>query len=132
MTKRMVRLGTLALLVAAVSTCDSGPKAGDLVVELVTPRTELGAAQFSVIATEPYTIDAVSASCAGCTAYTVRVSDREMRGVVTGNFAAGTLLFVTVPDLDGAEAYSFGLQELAAPGFNLVSMSGSSLRLQQR
>jgi hypothetical protein len=132
MTKRIVRLATLAIVVAVVSTCDSGPKAGDLIVELVTPRPELGAAQFSVTATEPYTVDAVTAACAGCTAYTVRVSDREMRGIVTGTFTAGMLLFVTVPDLDGAEAYSFGLQEMAAPGFNLVSLEGSSLRLQQR
>jgi hypothetical protein len=127
-----MRLIIVALLAGAVLTCDSGPKAGELTVELVTPRLQLGAALFRVTALEPQTIDTVTAACAGCQAFVARVSDREVRGIVTGTFGAGPLFRVGVPDRGAGEAFSFALQQLAAPDFHLVSGAGSSLQLLER
>lgn len=128
--KPLRRAATAVVLLAgaALGSCDSGPKAGEIVAEIVTPRTDLGAASFRTRALEPYSIDTVTAACSGCTAYMTRVSDREVRGVVTGRFGAGPLLRVTVSDRDVREPYSVDLLELAAPDYSLPSVAGSSLR----
>ena len=116
---------------AALGSCDSGPKAGEIVAEIVTPVVELGAASFRARALEPYTIDTVTAACTGCMAYMTRVTDREVRGIVTGRFGAGPLLRVTVSDRDVRDPYSVELLELAAPDYSLPSVAGSSLRFQR-
>lgn len=125
---RMRALGTVLAGSVLLGSCDSGPKAGEIVAEIVTPIVELGAASFRARALEPYTVDTVTAACAGCTVYMTRVTDREVRGVVTGRFGAGPLLRVMVSDRSLREPYSVDLLELAAPDYSLPSISGSSLR----
>jgi hypothetical protein len=129
----MRTLTTAAVLAAgmALGSCDSGPKAGEIVAEIVTPVVELGAASFSARALEPYTIDTVAAACTGCSAYMTRVTEREVRGIVTGRFGAGPLLRVTVSDRDVRDPYSVQLLELAAPDYSLPSVAGSSLRFER-
>jgi len=123
---RIVRWTALAVMVAATS-CDSGPKAGEIVAELVTPQQALGAAMFRVNAIETYAIDSVTAACSGCRAFMSRVSEREVRGVVTGSFSAGPLLRVMVSDRDARSSYSVLLLQLAAPTYEIVPLGGSSL-----
>lgn len=117
-----------AALLAALGSCDSGPQGGELAVELVTPHAELGAASFKVTATSPASIDSVLPVCQGCSVYLARVSDREVRGVVTGPFGPGPLIGVLVPDLSLRDAYAFQLLELAVPDYTLRNLTGSSLR----
>jgi hypothetical protein len=64
--KRARTLTAVAALAAgtALGSCDSGPKAGEIVAEIVTPAVELGAASFRARALEPYTIDTVTATSA--------------------------------------------------------------------
>ncbi len=131
---RPVRIATVAAVLGlgtAVGSCDSGPKAGEITAEIVTPVTELGAASFSARALEPYTIDTVTAACSGCTAYMTRVTEREVRGIVTGRFGGGAVLWVTVSDRGVRDPYSIQLLELAAPDYSLPSVAGSSLRFQR-
>ncbi len=123
---RHVRWAALAVMVAAMS-CDSGPKAGEIVAELVTPQQTLGAAMFRVSAVEPYAIDSVTPACSGCRTFTSRVSERELRGVVTGSLSAGPLVRVMVSDRDAQSGYSILLLQLAATTYEIVSLGGSSL-----
>ncbi|KPK07229.1 MAG: hypothetical protein AMS20_03195 [Gemmatimonas sp. SG8_28] len=128
---RTLTVGVVLAAGTALGSCDSGPKAGEIVAEIVTPVVELGAASFRARALEPYTIDTVAAACTGCTAYMTRVTDREVRGIVTGRFGAGPLVRVTVSDRDVRDPYSVELLELAAPDYSLPSVAGSSLRFQR-
>ena len=118
-----------ATVLVALGSCDSGPKSGELTVELVTPHAQLGAASFKVTAVTPASIESVVAACAGCAVYAARVSDREVRGVVTGRFGAGPVIGVVVSDVGLPDAYAFQLYELAAPDYTLRNLVGSSLRI---
>ncbi len=123
------RVLSVAIALAALGSCDSGPKSGELTVELVTPHAQLGAASFKVTAVTPASIESVVAGCTGCAVYTARVSDREVRGVVTGRFGPGPVIGVVVSDVGLPDAYAFQLYELAAPDYTLRTLVGSSLRI---
>ncbi|MDH3291352.1 MAG: hypothetical protein OEO20_00745 [Gemmatimonadota bacterium] len=128
----MNRRGTrrlAAVLVAAVlvGSCDSGPKSGEIVAELTTPHSSLGAAMFRVNAIEPYSIESVTEACTGCSVFTLQTTERELRGVVTGTFSAGPLLRVLVSDRNAQNAYSVTLMDLALPTYELMGLFGSSL-----
>jgi hypothetical protein len=118
-----------AVLLAVLGSCDSGPKGGELTVELVTPEAQLGAVSFKVTATSPASIDSIVPACQGCAVYTSRVSDRDVRGIVTGRFGPGPVIAVVVPDRGLRDAYAFQLLEFAAADYTLRSISGSSLRI---
>ncbi len=128
----MTRHAMLRLIAATVAallagSCDSGPKSGEIVAELTTPYTDLAAASFRVTTIEPYAVESATADCPGCSVFTLRVSDRELRGVVTGTFSAGPLFRVLVSDRDAEGVYSVSLMELAVPTAELVGLFGSSL-----
>jgi hypothetical protein len=127
--RRLTRLLPL-FAVLMVWTCDFGPKAGNIPVELIGPQTSLGAASFLATALDPFTIDTVTAACQGCTVYMTRVSETEVRGIVTGRFGSELLLDLTVSDRDKRDPYAVRLLELAAPDYEPVTINGSSLRLQ--
>ena len=131
MLRRIVSAAALLGLGAALGSCDSGPKSGEIAAEIVTPVAELGAASFVTRALEPYTVESVSAACSGCAVHMTRVSDREIRGIVTGRFGAGRLVWVTVSDRGVRDPYSIQLLELAAPDYSLPSTAGSSLRFDR-
>jgi hypothetical protein len=130
MRTRIVTVAAVLGLGTALGSCDSGPKAGEIVAEIVTPVTELGAASFVTRALEPFTIETATAACPGCAVYTTRVTDREIRGIVTGRFGAGPVVRVTVSDRGVRDPYSIQLLELAAPDYSLPTVAGSSLRFQ--
>ena len=126
---RMPRALLVPLAVAIVAGCDSGPQAGDLTVQLVSPVEDLGALSFSITATEPTMIDTVTAACAGCTVFTTRISGSEMRGVVTGEIGPGAVLRVSVSDTKVPEAYVGQVLEASAPDYELVSITGMELTI---
>ncbi len=126
---RMPRALLVPLAVAIVAGCDSGPQAGDLTVQLVSPVEDLGALSFSITATEPTMIDTVTAACAGCTVFTTRISGSEMRGVVTGDIGPGAVLRVSVSDTKVPEAYVGQVLEASAPDYELVSITGMELTI---
>lgn len=128
MTIRHLLPGMLLGTAVALS-CDSGPKSGDVAVELVTPRTDIGAVMFRARATEPETIDTVTGACRDCRVYMLRVSEREVRGVVTGTLPLGDVMFLTVSNRELYEAYQVQLLQAADTASRLVSITGSQLRL---
>jgi len=119
-------------LAAALASCDSGPKSGELTVELVTAQAPLGAVSFRVTATSPATIDTIVPACQGCAVYTARVSEMDVRGVVTGAIGAGAVFGVMVPDLSLRDSYAFQVLEFAAPDYGLRNVSGSRLEIGSR
>ena len=126
---RMPRALLVPLAVAIVAGCDSGPQAGDLTVQLVSPVEDLGALSFSITATEPTMIDTVTAACAGCTVFTIRISGSEMQGVVTGDIGPGAVLRVSVSDTKVPEAYVGQVLEASAPDYELVPITGMGLTI---
>lgn len=125
--RRTVGLAVAWAAILVVS-CDSGPKAGEVVLELVTPYQDLGAVSFTVVAEEPNVIDTVTAGCSGCEVFTVRASDRQMLGVITGSLQAGPVLRLTVSDVDVPAAYSGRILQAANQAFELVPTAPSRLQ----
>ena len=126
---RKLRAVLFPLAVAMVAGCDSGPQAGDLTVQLVSPVENLGALSFRITAAEPTMIDTVTAACAGCSVFTTRISGSEMRGVVTGDIGPGAVLRVSVLDTKVPEAYVGQVLEASAPDYELVSITGMELTI---
>jgi len=125
---RVGRLAATAAGVAVLFSCDSGPKAGDVTASLATPHQELGSVMFQVTAAAPNTIEGLTAACTGCKAFMSRVSDSEVRGIVTGPFGPGALVHVTVSNTRVPEAYTIQLLELARTDYGLTALSGSTLQ----
>jgi hypothetical protein len=125
---RLTALCAISATALVLGSCDSGPRAGDLTASLTTSHQELGAAMFRVTATAPYTIEGLTGACNGCRAFLSRVSEGEVRGIVTGPFGAGQLVHVTVSDTRTPAAYGIQLLELARPDYGLAALSGSSLQ----
>ncbi len=125
---RIGALGIAASIVALLVSCDSGPKAGDVTASLATPHQELGSVMFKVTAVAPNTIEGLTAACSGCMAFMSRVSESEVRGIVTGPLGGGALVHVAVSDRRVPEAYSVVLLELARADYGLAALSGSSLQ----
>ena len=126
---RMLRALLIPLAVVLATGCDSGPQSGDLTVQLVSPVEDLGALSFRITTAEPTMIDTVTAACAGCTVFTIRISGSEMQGVVTGDIAPGAVLRISVSDTKVREAYIGQVIEASAPDYELVSITGMELTI---
>jgi hypothetical protein len=111
-------LSTLALVFAAGLSCDSGPVAGELDIDYTSPTNNDRAIRFVVTAQSPNLLEEVSAACAGCEAYTRKLSDTEVRVILFGPLATGTVARVLVSDRRASSAYTLTLQEIA--GADLV------------
>jgi hypothetical protein len=111
-------LGALALVFAAGLSCDSGPVAGELDIDYTSPTNNDRAIRFVVTAQSPNLLEEVSAACAGCEAYTRKLSDTEVRVILFGPLATGTVARVLVSDRRASSAYTLTLQEIA--GADLV------------
>jgi hypothetical protein len=131
MSRALLRYGLVGVIVAALAQCDSGPKAGDLTAELTAPA-ELGAAMFKVTIGGGYTVDDLTAACSGCRAFMTRVSDREVRGIVTGPFTSGPLVHVGVSDRTAPEAYTIQLMQVALTDYTLDGLVGKTLTFVTR
>lgn len=123
---------SLALSMALGLLACEGPTAGELTGQLETSHTNTGAIAFAVQAAEPETVADVSAACAGCEVFSRVVSEREVRGVVVGEFGSGPLFRVTVSDVDEPTLYSARVLEAALADFTPVRIGDFSLRLVGR
>jgi hypothetical protein len=123
---RVLRGALIGVAAVLAAGCDSGPKAGEVVMELSSPVADLGAISFTVTAVEPNTLDTLTAGCAGCRSFTT-LSEREMRGVVTGDFGPGPVVRVSVSDVGARSAYAGQLLEASAPDYALVSVDSMQL-----
>jgi len=121
-------LTTLVLVFAAGLSCDSGPVAGELAIDFTSPTNDDRAIRFVVTSQSPNLVEEVSAACAGCEAYTRKVSDTEVRVILFGPLANGTVARVLVSDTRASSAYTLTLQEVA--GADLVVYDTSTRRLE--
>jgi hypothetical protein len=124
--------GILAVGLAAftVTTCDSGPTAGELIISLTSSNADDGAIQFTAKATAPDSIIGATALCTGCQVFTAKVSATELRGVVTGNITAGPLVRIGVTDVNKPELYSASFVAAASKTFK-VQTGTYSLAVQK-
>ncbi len=123
MSERPLGFGWAAASVlgtALALACSSGPDAGELVAQFETGAGPLSAVSFTVRAEEPQTIDTLTAACAGCRLFTVRVSGREVRGVLTGSLGSGPAFRLRVSDVDPIGAYGGFVMEATDAAFRLV------------
>lgn len=128
--KRLRAVG-LAVVFAAVASCDFGPRAGELVWEVSMPHANTGGIAVVVVALEPNTVDTVSAACSGCRLFPVRVSEREMRGIVVGSIQPGPLISAMVSDVKPRQSYTAVVREAASTAFQPLAASGFQL-VQQK
>lgn len=126
---RLVAVSTFAVLAGA---CDFGPDAGELTWSLVAAPENAGGVAFEVIAPEAQTIDTVSAACAGCQLYTVRLGEGSVRGVVVGTIGVGELLTAGVSDVGSAELYTLRLIEAAGTDYQPLNITAFQLTLDGR
>lgn len=120
--RRLPRLAVPLALITLVS-CDSGPKAGEVVMDLVTPSQELGAIAFTLTAVQPEVIDTVTAACGGCRVDMRRRSATQVDGVVTGPLVPGALLRVTVSNVKLPQAYAAQVVDVARRDYALISVT---------
>lgn len=108
---------------------DGGPQGGELTVELVGGSANLAALSFTLRAVPPNTIDTATVACGGCKLFLARVTEGELRGVITGVLASGPLLRVTVSDRRSPEAYVTQVLEAATQNYTLASTSGIRIEI---
>lgn len=130
----MRRLLGLALPLALILSlsCDSGPKAGEVDMQLVTPSQDLGAIAFTLIALGPEVIDTVTAGCGGCRVDLRRRSATHVDGVVTGPLVPGVLLRVGVSNVKLPRAYAAQALQAARRDYALVSVTTIRLEISPR
>ncbi len=126
---RPVRWLGLGAMAALAISCDAGPKSGELAVEVATSRADLGALRFTVVAEAPETVDSLSATCAGCRVFWVRVTPQQIRGVLTGELADGPAFRVLVSNRKLVEAYSVAVNQAAARDYQLTSTANTRLEI---
>ena len=120
----------VALALGGAGSCSSstGPVAGVLTVALTTPNAGAdGAILFSV--TGPQALTHVTAAPG------LRVFAQPLATVtrlaVTGTLANGAVVTIGVADTRNVSQYAATVQAVAAPDFQLRSLSGYSLRVAQ-
>ena len=128
---RLARWGFLALVGAIQLSCsDSGPRAGELVVNFASPSADDWAVRFSVTATAPQTLQGLSATCSGCQAFVRQVSETELRVIVYGGpLPTSEVARVSVSNTRVPTAYTVTLQEVAGGDLGIYSPSSRGLSL---
>ncbi len=120
--------GILAALSAVLLSCDSGPQAGELAFELVSPAADDRAIMFEVTAVEPATVEGLSAACSGCQVFWHKVSDARLKGILIGPFGVGPVGRVSVSDIGDRTAYTLALLDVAGTDLQLRSTAERRLR----
>jgi hypothetical protein len=127
--RRLLRFA-LPLGVVLALACDTSPKDGELIVELVTPAQDLGAIAFTLNALGPEVVDTVTAACGGCRVDLRRRSAKQVDGVVTGSLAAGALLRVQVSNRKLPHAYVAQAVQAARRDYALLSVTTIELQVR--
>jgi hypothetical protein len=119
--------GGAALLAAA---CLDGPTPAEVTLVLTTPNQDDGAISFTITSSAPNEVTGVTATCDSCAAFVARVSATELRGIITGNLAAGPVARVGVMNGSPNQAYSVELREIASRALAPRGLSGYTLAVQ--
>lgn len=113
--QRVVGVAALALLIACGDS--TGPVAGTLRVNLVTPHSgDDGAVMFML--SSPVAPRAVAAT-AGLTLWGAPATGTTSMLVLTGTLSSGTILTLQVDDVKQAGQYSVTLVQVASTGYSL-------------
>ncbi|MBI2615065.1 MAG: hypothetical protein HYW52_05215 [Gemmatimonadetes bacterium] len=108
----------LASLASALAlSCFDGPTAGEVTLSLVTPNTDDGAVAFMVTVPAPNEITGASAACDGCDVFVAKVSATELRGIVTGDLAAGPVVRLAVSQAGPDQVYHVQVLAVASRQF---------------
>jgi hypothetical protein len=129
---RLLRVLWVLSAAAVLATCAGGPTAGELEIHLAAAPTGTRALQFAVSGAESRTVESAAAACTGCRVFTVRVGDRELRGMVVGTLAPGPLLRVLVSDIEEPSAYQAVVVEAADGGYALLPAEEFRLEMRGR
>jgi hypothetical protein len=119
----------LPLALVLSLSCDSGPLDGELSVELVTASQDLGAIAFTLTAVEPEVIDSVTAACGDCRLDLRRRSATQLDGVVSGPLVPGTLLRLTVSNVNVPVAYRVEVLQVARRDYVVLPVAAVSLEV---
>jgi hypothetical protein len=119
MTRVILRWACLVLAVTALVTCGGddtsvGPSdRHQLVATLVSPNANDAAVVFQVFSPVGSTVDLVEVACS-CQLYARTLSEREARGIVTGELQSGqAVLRVTVSGATAPSQYTFTIKQIA-------------------
>jgi hypothetical protein len=127
---RLRALVALTLLASVAPACD-GPTAGEVSIGLVTPSSSDGAILFKVRTPSSKDLGELTAACSGCQAFSYRVSESELYGVVTGPLTSGPIARLAVSDLGVSSAYVVTILEISGLDHRLRSDVGYELRLSR-
>jgi hypothetical protein len=120
--------GIVTTLSAVLLSCDSGPDAGELAFELISPAVDDRAIMFEVTAVEPSTVEGLTAACTECQAFWHKVSDTRLKGILIGQLGAGPVGRVSVSDVGDRGAYTLTLLDVAGADLELRSTADRSLQ----
>jgi hypothetical protein len=120
--------GIVTALSAILLSCDSGPRAGELAFELVSPADDDRAIMFEVTAVETSTVEGLTAACTGCQAFWHKVSDTRLKGILIGSLGAGPVGRVAVSDVGDRTAYTLTLLDVAGTDLELRPTAERSLQ----
>jgi hypothetical protein len=120
-------LGCAALLAVA---CLDGPAPGEVSLMLETPNQDDGAVSFSITTSAPNEVTGVTATCDSCLAFVARVSPTELRAIITGNLAAGTVARIAVLDGSPNQAYKVKVLEVSSRTLAPRGATGYTLSVQ--
>ncbi len=126
------RIILAAVVLGAIGlSCDSGPKAGELVFNFESPDNNDRAIVFKATAATPFMITNMSAACSGCQIFPHKVTDQDWRGVLTGVTANTPALRVAVSDRKEIEAYSLTVTDVAGADYQPRATTNRRLVLVQ-
>jgi hypothetical protein len=123
--RRSLATGVAALLLACTGD-GTGPVAGTLKVNLTTPNSGLDGAAVIVLSGPVAPVNMSSA--AGLTVWGAPVTSAIGKVALTGTLSTGTILTLTVEDVNKVQQYSATLQQVAAASdYRLRQLAGYSL-----
>ncbi|KPJ88149.1 MAG: hypothetical protein AMS18_13695 [Gemmatimonas sp. SG8_17] len=124
--------GMVTALSGVLLSCDSGPHAGELAFELVSPVGDDRAIMFEVTALEPFTVEGLTAACTGCQGFWHKPSDTRLKGILIGPLGSGPIGRVSVSDVGDRAAYTLTLLDVAGPDLELRPAADRSLQFLRR
>ena len=123
-------LGVPVLLALAQLSCgDSGPVAGEIGLSYESPGSDDQAIRLTVTASEPLTLNDLTATCSGCQAFVRQVSETEIRAILYGPLPSGNIALLSVSDIGVLNGYSVALHEVADGDLGLHSPDTRTLSI---
>jgi len=126
MSSRLV----LAVVLGAALACDTGPTGGLLTVNLTTPNSGGDRAMLLTV-TGPAALAGANAAGQLRLFAASPPFGTTNRFVLTGTLATGAILTIGVADVGKGAAYSATIQQVAAPNYQLRTLTGYSLKISR-